>query len=174
MFVSHDFFTFGGLIFLVYGCRNDKTIKETIFNTLAILLAIIDILLLLTVIYTFIVVYLSKQYLSSCASPIYLRFYTNIIHPSRRMLLLCSFYMNVLMAYERYNCIANPFEISTRNQLNKNKNRYAQVTWHTLPVIVISIIFNIPTVYDLEISKIDSNSLKKLTFLFVFIDQGYN
>ena len=139
-----------------------KKIKETIFNTLAIFLAIIDILLLLNIIYTYIAVHLSTPYLSSCVSPIYLRFYATIIYPSHRMLMLCSFYMNVLMAYERYNCIANPFEISTRNQLNKNKNRYAQVTWHTLPVIVISIIVNIPTVYDLNISKIDSNSLKKI------------
>ena len=47
-----------------------KNIKETIFNTLAILLAIIDILLLLNVINTSIVLHLSKQYLSSCVSPI--------------------------------------------------------------------------------------------------------
>ena len=139
-----------------------KKVKETIFNTLAIFLSIIDILLLLNIIYTSIAVHLSPPYLSSCASPIYLSFYATIIYPSHRMLMLCSFYMNVLMAYERYNCIANPFEISTRNQLNKNKNRYAQVTWHTLPVIVISIIVNIPTVYDLNIRKIDSNSLKKI------------
>ena len=139
-----------------------KKVKETIFNTLAIFLSIIDILLLLNIIYTSIAVHLSTTYLSSCACPIYLSFYATIIYPSHRMLMLCSFYMNVLMAYERYNCIANPFEISTRNQLNKNKNRYAQVTWHTLPVIVISIIVNIPTVYDLNISKIDSNSLKKI------------
>ena len=139
-----------------------KNIKETIFNTLAILLAIIDILLLLTVIYTFIVVHLSKQYLSSCASPIYLRFYTNIIHPSRRMLLLCSSYTNVLMAYERYNCIANPVEILIRNRQNKNNNRYTQTIWYTLPVLVLSIVFNIPTAYDLEISQIDVNSLERI------------
>ena len=78
------------------------------------------------------------------------------------MLMLCSFYMNVLMAYERYNCIANPFEISTRNQLNKNKNRYAQVMRQTLPLIVLSIIFNIPTLYDLKINKIDSTSLEEI------------
>ena len=45
-----------------------KNIKETIFNTLAILIAIIDILLLLNVINTSIVLHLSKQYLSSCVS----------------------------------------------------------------------------------------------------------
>ena len=139
-----------------------KKIKETIFNTLAILLAIIDILLLLTVIYTYIVIHLSKPYLSSCVSPIYLRFYTNIIHPSRRMLLLCSFYINVLMAYERYNCIANPVEILIRNRQNKNINRYKQITWFTFPLLVLCIAFNIPTVYDLEIGKIDVNSLEKI------------
>ena len=139
-----------------------KNIKETIFNTLAILLAIIDILLLLTVIYTYIVIHLSKPYLSSCVSPIYLRFYTNIIHPSRRMLLLCSFYINVLMAYERYNCIANPVEILIRNRQNKNINRYKQITWFTFPLLVLCIAFNIPTVYDLEIGKIDVNSLEKI------------
>ena len=139
-----------------------KKVKETIFNTLAIFLAIIDILLLSNIIYTSIAVNLSTPYLSSCFSPIYLHFYTVIIYPSHRMLMLCSFYTNVLMAYERYNCIANPLKILIRNTVNKSKNRYAQVMWQTLTVIAISIIFNIPTVYDLEISKIDLNSLEKM------------
>ena len=77
-----------------------KKVKETIFNTLAIFLAIIDIFLLLNIIYTSIAVHLSTPYLSSCFSPIYLHFYTVIIYPSHRMLMLCSFYTNVLMANE--------------------------------------------------------------------------
>ena len=140
----------------------NKKVKITIFNTLLMCVTMIDILLLLNIIYTSATIHLSAPYLSSCASSIYLRFYTTVIYPSHRMLMLCSFYMNVLLAYERYSCIANPYKILMRNQLNKNKNRYAQVIRQTLPIIVLSIIFNLPTLYDLKISKIDSTSLEKI------------
>ena len=60
-----------------------KKVKETIFNTLAIFLSIIDILLLLNIIYTSIAVHLSTPYVSSCVTSIYLIFilqsYTQVI-----------------------------------------------------------------------------------------------
>ena len=140
----------------------NKKVKETVFNTILMCVTTIDILLLLNIIYTSATIHLSAPYLSSCASSIYLRFYTLMIYPSHRMLMLCSFYLNVWLAYERYRCIGHPYEILMRNQLNKNKNRYAQVMRQTLPVIVLSIIFNIPTLHDLKINKIDSTSLEEI------------
>ena len=140
----------------------NKKVKETIFNTFLMCATMIDILLLLNIIYTSATIHLLTPYLTSCASNIYLRIYTTIIYPSHRMLILCSFYTHVLLAYERYNCIANPVEVLIRNKLNKNKNRYAKVISQTLPVILLSIVFNIPTIYDLKIGKIDSTTIEKI------------
>ena len=80
------------------------------------------------------------------------------------IVMTCSIYMTVFLAMERYLAVSRPIEY--HNSVNSGK-RWVRIARYVLPVIIISIICNVPKFYELRPSERRDN----VTFVS---DDGFN
>ena len=126
-----------------------KSMRSSFFNRLLVCLAIVDSLFLATAVSDAI----GMQLVNSSSSQ-YLYIIVHLLYPARGMLICSSIYMTVGLACERYNSISKPH--IHRNVQNTDGTCH-RLLLYIAPVILLSVIYSIPSFFDLEVTKIFSS-----------------
>ena len=137
---------------------SDKKLSGIFFNKLIMALTFFDIAYLILSIgdsirFNFIE-------LNYCALPGYVAFL--VIYPIRKILMCCSTYMTVVIAFERFSAIKNP--ITHRNSL-KFSSLNMKTLKYVLIVGLISVLYGIPLFFAFQIKKMEDGEACVTTWL---------
>ena len=137
---------------------SDKKLSGIFFNKLIMALTFFDIAYLILSIgdsirFNFIE-------LNYCAFPGYVAFL--VIYPIRKILMCCSTYMTVVIAFERFSAIKNP--ITHRNSL-KFSSLNMKTLKYVLIVGLISVLYGIPLFFAFQIKKMEDGEACVTTWL---------
>ena len=72
-----------------------------------------------------------------------------VIYPLNNMTFCCSIYLTVMLAWERYLAVCHPNHYRTVNTVQAGYSRIVLI--HVLPVILFSVVFNIPKFLETEL-----------------------
>ena len=116
------------------------------FNNLVVCLAVVDNFFLLTSIFYHIGYSFGFPFQTSYWHQWIFAFF---VYPWRAISMLCSTYITVALAFDRYQAVSNPskYKASMRSQTSPLKC----ILRSTLPILCASILFNIPRFFDLRI-----------------------
>ena len=78
-------------------------------------------------------------------SPLFFQFHN--------MVMCCSAYMTVVLALERYRAVWRPVEY--HNTVNASAKPWRRVMVYTLPVVIFSILFNLPKFFETEFEEVE-------------------
>ena len=128
------------------------------FNNLVVTLAIVDNLFLLTSIFY----HTAHSFeLQVKFSYIHQWVFAKFVYPWRGISMCCSAYITVALALDRYNAVSNPSKYKA--SMRSHTNPITPVLRCTLPIICLSILFNIPKYFDLDIKMQSSFNVTSLT-----------
>ena len=151
--------TFGNLVFGSVGILlnlvtivvfSATTMRNNFFNRLLICLAVFDTLYLSCEI--------SEVFRHRHATLLHQQVFVRFVYPARNMFMVCSIYMIVILAFERYLAITYPVAYRQRSIANMTH----RIICYILPGIVFSFIYYIPKFFDLKVGQIKFR-VKKIT-----------
>ena len=125
-----------------------KELVTSSFNNLVISLAIVDNMFLLNSVLYHIAHVFGLQIKDSY---IHQKIFTSFLYPSRNVTMCCSTYMTVILALDRYNALFKPAKYNSTIRTTSHPIIY--VLRYTVPIIFLSVVFNIPKYFDLEIKE---------------------
>ncbi|TRY70678.1 hypothetical protein TCAL_05430 [Tigriopus californicus] len=135
------------IISLIGLCGNSISIwilcskaMQSIFNRLLIVLAIFDNMYLI-----FSVLDSIRHEHGTVNVHYYL--FANVLYPLHNASLTGSIYMTVVLAFERYLAVSHP--ISYHNSVNSGPH-WIRITRYVLPVLIFSVLFNLPKFFELH------------------------
>ena len=114
-----------------------QKLKKIFFNKLLICLAIFDTLFIINGIYESYRLNMTKTNYCSMQGYVML-----VLYPLRQIVLCCSIYMTIMLAFERYLAVSKPITYR-RQSITKSENK--RLLKHLLPVIIVSVIYTIPS-----------------------------
>ena len=118
------------------------------FNNLVVCLAIADNIFLLTSIFYHIGHSFGFQIQQSY---VHQRLFASVVYPWRAISMCCSTYITVALALDRYNAVANPAKYKA--SMRSITHPIIKILHCTMPIICVSILFNIPRFFDLSIKE---------------------
>ena len=131
--------------------------KKTFFHRLLICLAIFDTL--------YIMCEISEVFRHRYKTFYQLEIFVNFVYPIRNIFMLSSVYMTVLLAFERYQAIANPVQYRLKSVKTKMNH---QLLSYVMPGVVFTIIFYLPKFFELDVGeKHQCNDLRNETSLHI-------
>ena len=147
-----------------------KDLAVNRFNNLVVCLAIADNVFLLTSIFSHVGHAFGFQIQQSY---IHQKMYISLVYPWRAISMCCSTYITVALALDRYHAVSNPSKY--RASLRSFTHPIVNILQCTLPILFISILFNVPRFFDLTIREyldINGRNLTNETILrSYFIDE---
>ena len=155
---------FEGVLFMTFGViglfgtlttiviLSTKDLRTKLFNQLLIALAILDILFIICSVPTF--SFDAFKWLEG--SKIYYYLTLHFLYAMTPVTLHASIFMTVALTVERYLAVCKPFVF--RN-LNLKNSAILRLTLYLLPVIVISIVVNIPKFFEMKVS-LENNTIQ--------------
>ena len=111
-------------------------LKKIFFNKLLICLTIFDILFIINGVYESYRLNMAKT--DYCSMQGYVLIF---LYPFRQIVLCCSIYMTMMLAFERYLAVSKPI---TYRRSSIAASEHMRLLKHVMPVIMISVIYTIP------------------------------
>ena len=142
--VMHDTIGFTGILMNIVFCYvlSRKELR-TVFNCLLIALAIFDsLLLMLRIIETF-----RRQY--QLTTQVHIFLFPKVLYPLSSVTLCISIYMVVAISMERYIAVTRPISLHLEME-NSKRAQVKRFLKYLLPVVLFSILFNIPKFFDVH------------------------
>lgn len=152
-----------GLAVMVFGCvgilvsviaiivLSDKKLSGIFFNKLIIALISFDLVYLMFSICDSIRLnFITKDFKNHlyCSAPGYLVFF--VIYPLRKILMCCSVYMTVVVAFERFSAVTNPIT-------HRSSSRFSSLNMKALKYVttvgLISVLYGIPLFFAFQIKE---------------------
>ena len=135
-------------IFLLLG----RKLKNS-FNQLLAVLAIFDLIYICTMMLDSIINLGLENDLLIMLKPYFL-------HPLNSISMMCSIYMTIGVAMERYTAVYHPMEYNRRQQDTTSKTHY--IITFLSPLIILAILFNIPKFFESEVKHYQEGNTTKL------------
>ena len=134
-----------GVIFNILALYTLTSTKlfHSFFNKLLAFMAVYDILYLLVSISEAIRQFLFKSCLHDYIFVI-------IVYPVRSMLMCCSTYTTLELAFERYNNVCKPIANFQKYGNRRQKSEWKRLAINIVPVLIFSILFYLPKFLELE------------------------
>jgi len=114
-----------------------QKLKKIFFNKLLTCLAIFDTLFIINGIYESYRLNMTKTDYCSMQGYVML-----VLYPFRQIVLCCSIYMTIMLAFERYLAVSKPITYR-RQSITESENK--RLLKHLLPVIIVSVIYTVPS-----------------------------
>ena len=130
-----------------------KKVESMFFNYLLVCLAIFDNLYLSNGILGAI----RKYIIESSYSFDYV--FIKLIFPFRSMVMFCSMYTTIILAFERYNAIKKPMSYK-RRATQKIATSVLNIVYYIIPVLLSSVLFYLPKFFEFDISLSNETSEK--------------
>ena len=137
-----------GLLLNILACvtlSRSKNIESIFFNRLLICLTIFDNLYLSNGILRAI-----KKY-GMASSYIFDFVFIKMIFPIRSMVMFCSMYTTIILAYVRHNAIKHPLRYKIRSTQERSRP-YINVMFYIVPILLSSVLFYFPKFFEFGIS----------------------
>ena len=125
-------------------------VKELVvipFNNLVVSLAIVDNMFLLISAFYHIPTAFELEIRSTY---LYQELLASFLYPAIHITMYCSTYMTVVLALDRYNSVSQP---SKYNSATRTTHPTIYVLRYIIPVTLLSVVFNVPKYFDLEIKQ---------------------
>lgn len=120
----------------------DKKLSKELFNRLLLCLVLMDNVYLL--------IGILEVWINNLESPTFrdLHFYFYFIYPFRGIVMCSIIYMTIIISFQRYISITSPLDIRMQNRSSRGAT-WLQVLKFVGPVILFSVIFQIPTFFEI-------------------------
>ena len=134
-----------GVIFNILALYTLTSTKlfHSFFNKLLAFMAVYDILYLLVSISEAVRQFLFKSCLHDYIFVI-------IVYPVRSMLMCCSTYTTLELAFERYNNVCKPIANFQKHGNRRQKSEWKRLAINIVPVLIFSILFYLPKFFELK------------------------
>ena len=146
-----------GLGSVIFGCfgfimniitiyiLSQQKLNKIFFNKLLICLTIFDILFVINSVYESYRLNMTKTDYCSLQGYVLI-----VLYPFRQIVLCCSIYMTIMLAFERYLAVSKPITYR-RQSIAMSENK--RLLKHLVPVIMISVIYTIPLFFSFTIKS---------------------
>ena len=120
----------------------DKKLAKELFNRLLLCLVLMDNVYLL--------IGILEVWINNLESPTFrdLHFYFYFIYPFRGIVMCSIIYMTIIISFQRYKSITSPLDIQMQSRSSRGAT-WLQVLKFVGPVILFSVIFQIPTFFEI-------------------------